>query len=70
MPQCQAQNRGRAVYAAPSMPPLRAAASLTLEDHHNGQRGTRNIQIAGIKRGPGSWPKSQPEIHFHTEPSK
>ena len=37
----------------------RRAASLTLEDHHNGQRGTRNIQIAGIKRGPGSWHKSR-----------
>ena len=34
-------------------------ASLTLEDHHNGQRGTRNIQIAGIKRGLGSWHKSR-----------
>ena len=36
-----------------------ATARLTLEDHHNGQRGTRNIQIAGIKRGPGSWHKSR-----------
>ena len=35
------------------------AAGLTLKDHHNGQRGTRNIQIAGIKMGPGSWHKSK-----------
>ena len=31
----------------------RCAAGLTLEDRHNGQRGTRKIQIAGIKREPG-----------------